>query len=245
MASDVASLLKIQLSEELRLGTISHREAGSRDALTYLASIVVVALVFGFMMYMFMNSLASAGCIEQVPLVTAFVSMSAALGISFFRGSHAFVFGDYDLVMSMPIKSSDVTLSRFLSVYIVSAAVCLYLSSIGMASTLGHLSSASMVMFLASMLIGALIPASIGSAAGTLVTRIGSGSSNRGAFSIVLLIAIVAFIVALMGSMTGASGNTDVLQSLIGIISTYCPVVEITCSSRTRRAEASVPMSTE
>ena len=223
MASDVASLLKIQLSEELRLGTISHRGAGSRDALTYLASVVVVALVFGFMMYMFMNSLASAGYVEQVPLVTAFVSMSAALGISFFRGSHAFVFGDYDLVMSMPIKSSDVTLSRFLSVYIVSAAVFLYLSSIGMASTLGHLSSASMVMFLASMLIGAPIPASIGSAAGTLVTRIGSGSSNRGAFSIVLLIAIVAFIVVLTGSMTEASGNTDVLQSLIGIISTYCP----------------------
>lgn len=223
MASDVASLLKIQLSEELRLGTISHRGAGSRDALTYLASVVVVALVFGIMMYMFMNSLASAGYVEQVSLVTAFVSMSAALGISFFRGSHAFVFGDYDLVMSMPIKSSDVTLSRFLSVYIVSAAVCLYLSTIGMASIPGHLSSASMIMFLASMLIGAQIPASIGSAAGTLVTKIGSGSSNRGAFSIVLLIAIVAFIVVLMGSMTGASGNTDVLQSLIGIISTYCP----------------------
>ena len=223
MANDVVSLLKIQLSEELRLGAIARRGNGSRDALTYLMSVVLVAVVFGFMMHMFMDSLASAGYAEHVPLLTAFISMSAALGMSFFRGSHAFVFSDYDLIMSMPIRSSDIALSRFLSVYLMGAAVCLYLSSIGIATTLGQLSLASAVMFLVAMLIGALIPASIGTALGTVITRVGSNSSNRGTFSIISLIAIVVLIVVLMEFMTGASGGDDVLQSLVGIVSTYCP----------------------
>lgn len=223
MANDVVSLLKIQLSEELRLGAIAHRGNGSRDALTYLMSVVLVAVVFGFMMHMFMDSLASAGYAEHVPLLTAFISMSAALGMSFFRGSHAFVFGDYDLIMSMPIRSSDIALSRFLSVYMMCAAVCLYLSSIGIATTLGQLSLASAVMFLVAMLIGALIPASIGTALGTVITRVGSNSSNRGTFSIISLIAIVVLIVVLMEFMTGTSGGDDMLQSLVGIVSTYCP----------------------
>ena len=68
MANDVVSLLKIQLSEELRLGAIARRGNGSRDALTYLMSVVLVAVVFGFMMHMFMDSLTSAGYAEHVPL---------------------------------------------------------------------------------------------------------------------------------------------------------------------------------
>ena len=223
MVNDVLSLLKIQLSEELRLGAIAHRGNGNRDALTYLMSVALVAVIFGFMMHMFMDSLTSAGYGGHVPLLTAFISMSAALGMSFFRGSHAFVFGDYDIVMSMPIRSSDIALSRFLSVYLMSAAVCLYLSSIGIVTILDQLSLGSAVMFLVAMLIGALIPASIGTALGTMMTRIGSNSSNKGAFSIISLIAIVALIVALMELMTGTLGGDDMIDSLVGIVSSCCP----------------------
>ena len=56
-----------------------------------------------------------------------------------------------------------------------------------------------------------------------MITRVGSNSSNRGTFSIISLIAIVVLIVVLMEFMTGASGGDDVLQSLVGIVSTYCP----------------------
>ena len=49
MGSDIAALMKIQLCEELRLGAVFHRQSSNRDALTYFASVALVAALFGFL----------------------------------------------------------------------------------------------------------------------------------------------------------------------------------------------------
>ena len=58
MGSDIVTLMKIQLCEELRLGAVFHRQSSNRDALTYFASVALVAALFGFLQYMFMDTLA-------------------------------------------------------------------------------------------------------------------------------------------------------------------------------------------
>ncbi len=223
MGSDIVDLLKIQLCEELRLGTVLHWKSGNRDALTYFALVALVAALFGFLQYTFMDALAQTGLADQIPLIAAFISVTASLGFSFFRGTHAFVFGDYDLVMSMPVSSTHVTLSRFLSVYLVSATIGLYLSLIGALAMLGHYSMGSVLAFVVAALIGSLIPASIGAALGTIVSRVGSTSSHKGSTSIIALVAIVAALAVLMDWMSGDVGGSDVIASIGDVVPAYCP----------------------
>ena len=223
MGSDIVTLMKIQLCEELRLGAVFHRQSSNRDALTYFASVALVAALFGFLQYMFMDTLAQMGLADQIPLIAAFISVTASLGFSFFRGTHAFVFDDYDFVMSMPVSSTHVALSRFLSVYLVSATIGLYLSLIGTLAMSGHYSMSSVFAFVAATLIGSLIPASIGAALGTIVSRVGSTSSHKGATSIVALVAIVVVLAVLMDWMSGEVGDTDMIASLGDVVPAFCP----------------------
>ena len=223
MGSDIAALMKIQLCEELRLGAVFHRQSSNRDALTYFASVALVAALFGFLQYMFMDTLAQMGLADQIPLIAAFISVTASLGFSFFRGTHAFVFDDYDLVMSMPVSSTRVALSRFLSVYLVSATIGLYLSLIGALAMTDHYSMGSVFAFVTATPIGSLIPASIGAALGTIVSRVGSTSSHKGATSIVALVAIVVVLAVLMDWMSGEVGDTDMIASLGDVVPAFCP----------------------
>ena len=223
MGSDIVTLMKIQLCEELRLGAVFHRQSSNRDALTYFASVALVAALFGFLQYMFMDTLAQMGLADQIPLIAAFISVTASLGFSFFRGTHAFVFDDYDLVMSMPVSSTRVALSRFLSVYLVSATIGLYLSLIGALAMPGHYSMGSVFAFVTATPIGSLIPASIGAALGTIVSRVGSTSSHKGATSIVALVAIVVVLAVLMDWMSGEVGDTDMIASLGDVVPAFCP----------------------
>ena len=223
MGSDIVTLMKIQLCEELRLGAVFHRQSSNRDALTYFASVALVAALFGFLQYMFMDTLAQMGLADQIPLIAAFISVTASLGFSFFRGTHAFVFDDYDLVMSMPVSSTRVALSRFLSVYLVSATIGLYLSLIGALAMTDHYSMGSVFAFVTATPIGSLIPASIGAALGTIVSRVGSTSSHKGATSIVALVAIVAVLAVLMNWMSGEVGGSDMIASLGDVVPASCP----------------------
>ena len=223
MGSDIVTLMKIQLCEELRLGAVFHRQSSNRDALTYFASVALVAALFGFLQYMFMDTLAQMGLANQIPLIAAFISVTASLGFSFFRGTHAFVFDDYDLVMSMPVSSTRVALSRFLSVYLVSATIGLYLSLIGALAMTDHYSMGSVFAFVTATPIGSLIPASIGAALGTIVSRVGSTSSHKGATSIVALVAIVVVLAVLMDWMSGEVGDTDMIASLGDVVPAFCP----------------------
>ena len=223
MGSDIVTLMKIQLCEELRLGAVFHRQSSNRDALTYFASVALVAALFGFLQYMFMDTLAQMGLADQIPLIAAFISVTASLGFSFFRGTHAFVFDDYDLVMSMPVSSTRVALSRFLSVYLVSATIGLYLSLIGALAMTDHYSMGSVFAFVTATPIGSLIPASIGATLGTIVSRVGSTSSHKGATSIVALVAIVAVLAVLMNWMSGEVGGSDMIASLGDVVPASCP----------------------
>ena len=213
MGSDIVTLMKIQLCEELRLGAVFHRQSSNRDALTYFASVALVAALFGFLQYMFMDTLAQMGLADQIPLIAAFISVTASLGFSFFRGTHAFVFDDYDLVMSMPVSSTRVALSRFLSVYLVSATIGLYLSLIGALAMTDHYSMGSVFAFVTATPIGSLIPASM----------VGSTSSHKGATSIVALVAIVAVLAVLMNWMSGEVGGSDMIASLGDVVPASCP----------------------
>lgn len=223
MGSDIVTLLKIQLCEELRLGAVFHRQSNNRDALTYFASVILVAALFGFLQYMFMDTLAQMGLADQIPLIAAFISITASLGFSFFRGTHAFVFNDYDLVMSMPVSSTHIALSRFLSVYLVSATIGLYLSLIGALAISDHYSIGSVIAFVVATLIGSLIPASVGTVLGTIVSRVGSTSSHKGATSIIALVAIVAALAVLMNWMSGEVGDSDMFASFGDIVPAFCP----------------------
>lgn len=223
MGNDIVALLKIQLCEELRLGAVFHRQSSNRDALTYFASVILVAALFGFLQYMFMDVLVQMGLADQIPLIAAFISVTASLGFSFFRGTHVFVFDDYDLVMSMPVSSTHVVLSRFLSVYLVSATIGLYLSLIGALAMSGHYSMGSVFAFTVATLIGSLIPASVGAALGTIVSRVGSTSSHKGATSIVALVAIVAVLAVLMDWMSGEVGGSDMITTLGDVVPAFCP----------------------
>lgn len=148
---------------------------------------------------LFSAGLARAGAVDSLPAVSVLVCSLIMLILTFLKSSGALVgLRDYDMVMSLPVKSSEVVLSRltmtYLTNFFVSAIVVLPAAVIfawnadaGMASN---------AIFLFSLLFIPVIPTVISLGLGVLITAVSSHSRHKNIFSLLLSILAVLLIVA-------------------------------------------------
>ena len=116
-------LLKIQLLGLFGINKALHANAAKAKRTLALAALVVVAVVAVAVTYSVgvAEGMAQLGMVEAIPLVAVLVGAVAGAVAAFLKTNGVlFAFKDYDLVMSLPVPTLSVVLSRIASLYAMS-----------------------------------------------------------------------------------------------------------------------------
>ena len=116
-------LLKIQLLGLFGINKTLHADPAKAKRTLALAALVVAAVVLFASAYSagVAQGLVQIGLAEAVPLVAVLVGAIAGAVAAFLKTNGVlFGFKDYDLVMSLPVPTSSVVLSRIASLYAMS-----------------------------------------------------------------------------------------------------------------------------
>ncbi|MDE6389254.1 MAG: hypothetical protein K2L82_15800 [Lachnospiraceae bacterium] len=194
-------LLKMQLYNFFGINRIlhSHSKKEKRSGAVFgMIAIVVMGLMITYSTAISVG-LASMGAINILPTISVLICSLVTLILTFLKSSGVLVgLRDYDMVMSLPVKNSEVVLSRLTFVYLsnllISSIVVLPAVIIfGMNAETGILGS---IIFLLSLLFLPVIPMIISLGLGVLIAAISSRSKRKNLFSLALSTLVVLLIVA-------------------------------------------------
>lgn len=213
-------LLKIQLYNLFGINRILHshskKEKQRSTALGGLA-ILIIGLMAAYSTIISM-SMTRIGAVNILPTISALTCSFITLILTFLK-SPGILTGlrDYDMVMSLPVKNSEVVLSRLTMVYLANLLISMItvLPSVVIFGANAETGISGNIMFLLSFLFLPIIPMIISLGLGVLISVISSRSKHKNIFSLVLSTFIVLLIVA---ASTEAQGmNTDEILN-IGIL---------------------------
>lgn len=210
-------LLKVQMLNVFGINKIIHsrdKKERSQAALMGFAWLILIAVL---VLYSALNSYACAqmGIVHALPSIILMVCSVITLFLTFMKSSGV-LFGlrDYDMVMSLPVKSSVVVLSRLSIVYIMN----LLISFIAIAPSViiyGIYAEASVsvyIMLTLSIFLAPLIPMIIAMAIGVVITAISSRFRYKNIFALIISMALVLAIMYF--SMTFQEGSLEQLANI-------------------------------
>lgn len=194
-------LMKMQLYNFFGINRIFHshsKKEKQRSAVMGVLAIIALALMIAYSA-IFSIGVASMGAASILPTISALICSVITLVLTFLKSSGVLIsLRDYDMVMSLPVKSTDVILSRitmvylsnlFISVIVVLPAVVIF----GLSADSGIVSN---LIFLLALLFIPIIPMIISLGIGVLITAVSSKSKHRNILSLALSTLAVLLIVA-------------------------------------------------
>lgn len=213
-------LLKMQLYNLFGINRILHshstKEKQRSIALGGIA-ILIIGLMIAYSTIISM-SLASMGAANLLPTISALICSLITLILTFLKSSGVLIgLRDYDMVMSLPVKNSEVVLSRLTMVYLTNLliSVIVVLPSVVIFGINAEAGISGKSIFLLSFLFLPIIPMIISLGIGVLISAVSSRSKHKNIFSLVLSTLIVLLIVA--ASTRAQNMNTDEIVN-IGIV---------------------------
>ena len=202
--------------------------------------VLVLALLLFYAVSIAM-SFAEGGFIEKVPGFSVALASFFILLFSFFQGgARLFATKDFDQLMAMPLKKSDLVISRLIAIYLPDLAFALGVIAPMLIVYFVHVGFSAVTLLLMVMvtLLTPVIPLFIGCVLSTLFAALTAGFRYKGLLESALSLILVAAIVAgsFLFSFSSAS-DTDPSQSLyamydmiIGRIYLPALLVDITIS---------------
>ena len=204
-------LLKIQLLGLFGINKTLHADPAKAKRTLALAALVVAAVVLFASAYSagVAQGLVQIGLAEAVPLVAVLVGAIAGAVAAFLKTNGVlFGFKDYDLVMSLPVPTSSVVLSRIASLY----AMSLLFGVLVMVPAFAVYASAVGVACMAlSIVLAPLLPLAAAVVLAVLIAAVSSRFKHANVAVIVLTLA--ATLAAVFGSFA-LSGQSDDLAAL-------------------------------
>lgn len=195
-------LLKMQLYNFFGINRMLHshnKKEKQRSAAIGILVIIVLGLMIAYST-LFSAGLASMGDAGILPTISALICSLVTLVLTFLKSSGVLVgLRDYDMVMSLPVKSSDVVLSRITMVYLANLLVSMIVILpavviFGLNTDVGIVAN---LIFLLSILFMPVIPMIVSLGLGVLITAVSSRSKHKNIFSLVLsTLAVLLIVVA-------------------------------------------------
>ncbi len=220
MKSRYLLLLKMQLYNLFGINRMLHshskKEKQRSMALGGLA-VLVIGLMIAYSTIISM-SMARMGAVNTLPTISALICFFLTLIFTFLKSSGVLVgLRDYDMVMSLPVKNSEVVLSRLTMVYLTNflISIIVVFPSVVIFAANAETGVSGNIMFLLSFLFLPVIPMIISLGLGVLVSAVSSRSKHRNILSLVLSTLIVLLIVA--ASTKAQSMDSDEILD-IGIL---------------------------
>ncbi len=213
-------LLKMQLYSLFGINRILHshskKEKQRSTALGGLAVLIIgLMITYSTMISM---SMVHMGAVNSLPVISALICSFITLILTFLKSSGVLIgLRDYDIVMSLPVKNSEVVLSRLTMVYLANLFLSMIavLPSVVIFGANAETGISGNMIFLLSFLFLPVIPMIISLGLGVLISFVSSRSKHKNILSLVLSTLIVLLIVA--ASAKAQNMNPDELLN-IGIL---------------------------
>ena len=213
-------LLKMQLYNLFGINRIFHSDnKKEKQCIMVLgvSALLTIGLIIVYSTIISM-SLASMGATKILPTISTLICSLITLILTFLKSSGVLVgLRDYDMIMSLPVKNSEVVLSRLTMVYLTnfSISVIVVLPSVIIFRINAETGISGNIIFLLSLLFLPIIPMIISLGLGVLISAVSSRSKHKNILSLVLSTLIVLLIVA--ASTKAQNMNTDEILN-IGIL---------------------------
>lgn len=217
MSKELLLLLKVRFISQLRLNTFKlekdKKKKNNRIMITVAVGLVIIAGAFycGSMAY----GLQLLGLGHMIPVYGFVLCTVMSFIFTIFKANgELFAYRDYEMLMSLPIKTSTVIASRFIYLYIwntfLSAIILLAMGGVYVVyekpGVLFYL------LWIIDIFLVSLIPTTIATIIGVLIMAIASKSRHSGVIASLLTILLIIVILLISLFAGGIQGNPDVSQ---------------------------------
>lgn len=208
-------LLRVQILGTFGVNKLLH--ARDKKEKSRAVKVVIVAVILILLMFGYSTGLAIGyrvlGLTEMLPGMMLMAGAMVTIVLTF-TGSTGVLFGmkDYDMVMSLPVSSASIILSRLLGVYILNLLVgCIaLLPSIIVFGVTMHSSVDVWLMMLIGIFFAPLLPMTLALAVGALITAIASRFKYKN--MVVIILSIAATIAVIAGSFSLQGGTVQLVE---------------------------------
>lgn len=209
MSKQIVRLCRLQLGNLFGINEIRHTRDKAKKARFIGLAVVWVILIAMAVSYVgaFSYGLTVVGMADIVPMYLYAMASLLILIFSFFKaGSTLFAMKGYEMLISLPVSRSAIIISRFVCMYFTNLLVELLIMLPGLV-VYAYFASPS-VGFYAVFLLGSLflplLPLTISSILGALITAISARARHR---SLVETLLMLIFVIAVLGGSLFLSGN--------------------------------------
>ena len=212
-------LLKIQLLGLFGINKALHANAAKAKRALVLGALAVVAVVVVAAAYSagVAEGLVQLGLADAVPLVAVLVGAVAGAVAAFLKANGVlFAFKDYDLVMSLPVPTSTVVLSRIASLYTMSVALGLLVMvpAFGVYAANAGAGPVAIAFMALSIVLAPLLPLAAAVVLAALIAAFSSRFRQANIVMAALSVVAVVAVVAASFALSGQSGDLAALGAL-------------------------------
>ncbi|MCI7792512.1 MAG: hypothetical protein MR531_17375 [Lachnospiraceae bacterium] len=204
MTKQIFRLCRLQLGNLFGINELRYTKDKGKRARFIGLSIVWIMLIIMAVGYVaaFSYGLASMEMVEIVPMYLYAVASLLILIFSFFKaGNTLFAMKGYEMLISLPVSRASIIISRFACMYLMNLLMELIIMIPGLV-VYGYFATPSVavyVVFLLGSLFLPLLPLTISSVLGAVITAISSRTRHKSLVETVLMLIVV--IGALGGSL--------------------------------------------
>lgn len=205
-------LIKMQLYNLFGINRILHshsKKEKQRGAALGVLAVLVLGLVITYSTLISIG-LAGTGAVHILPTISALICSLVTLILTFLKSSGVLVgLRDYDMVMSLPVKSSDVVLSRVIMVYLTNLliSIIVVLPSVVIFGLYAERGVWGSVIFFLSLFFLPIIPMMISLGIGVLITAVSTRSKHKNILSLVLSTLVILLIVSISARAQNMSSD--------------------------------------
>ncbi|MBU3160406.1 hypothetical protein KPL37_11680 [Clostridium frigoris] len=222
MKNSTLILLKAQFLNQSGVNTFRYENDKNKKNKMVIFAFAMTITVIMMVVYCFMMAygLGSIGLSGIIPGYAFTITSLIVMLFTIFKASGTlFAFKDYDMLMSLPVKTTTVITSRFLLMYEMNVLFCI-LVMLPMGTAYGmfaHPQILFYVLWVISIFVTPLVPMTIAAALGAIISAISSKFKHTNMINIILsFVVTIGFMGASMsaGTMSGGQINIKQLASL-------------------------------
>ncbi|MDE7244056.1 MAG: hypothetical protein K2O18_08785 [Oscillospiraceae bacterium] len=194
-------LLKMQLYNFFGINRVLHSHSKKEKQRCAAFGVIAILVVGPMIAYSTGISigLAGMGAAHVLPTISALICSLITLILTFLKSSGVLIgLRDYDMVMSLPVKSADIVLSRVIMVYLTNLLISMIvvLPSVIVFGLYVEKHLWGSVIFFLSLFFLPIIPMILSLGLGILITEVSTRSRHKNVLSLVLSTFVILLIVA-------------------------------------------------
>ena len=218
MSKQIFRLCRLQLCNLFGINEIRHTKDKAKKARFIGLAAVLIMLIAMLIGYVgaFAYGLAAMGIPEIIPMYLYAVASLLILIFSFFKaGNTLFAMKGYEMMISLPVSKASIIISRFLCMYVTNLLVELLIMLPGLV-VYGFFVSPSVsfyIVFLLGSLFLPLLPLTVSSILGALITAASARSKHKSLVETVLMLLIV--VAVLGGSLFLSDKESQITEEVL------------------------------